>query len=131
MPERQPAANDLRAPRIVAANRTFLPTPAPASWQIRAMARSMGNAREARTPDVAQAARWSLCVQCAAARTVAGAEQQWQAQAAKDEDAEERAGHGKLVPRQEDSENSRRMGPSLLLPAKPKTSRLIFTASWV
>ena len=45
--------------RFIAANLTFLPTRAPASWHTRAMARSKGKARDARTPDVAQAARWS------------------------------------------------------------------------
>ena len=45
--------------RFMAASLTFRPTRAPASWQTRAMARSRGKAREARTPDVAQAARWS------------------------------------------------------------------------
>ena len=52
-------------------------------------------------------------VQRATAGTVAGAEWQRQAQAAKEQNPEERTGHGEFVSRAEDGEDPRSMGPSL------------------
>ena len=54
-----------------------------------------------------------ISVQRATAGTVAGAEWQRQAQAAKEQNPEERTGHGEFVPRGEDGEDPRSMGPSL------------------
>ena len=42
-----------------------------------------------------------------------GSERQWQAQAAKEQNPEVRTGHGEFVPRAEDGEDLRHMGPSL------------------
>ena len=77
---------------FMAASATLHPTRAPASWQTRAMARSRGNAREASTPDVEHAARWSPYASRAPRqeqlREPSGRGWEGHAQAAQEQDAE-------------------------------------------